>query len=177
MSLITNHRNRTLTAIAIVVFILIVDQIIKIAVKTNMALGEQIEVTDWCRICFTENKGMAFGMEYVGTMALSLFRIVAVAFFAYALFNIIKKRAPWGLLVSWAAVVAGAAGNIIDNFFCGAPCFHINTPSVFIDIFILHFNRSSKMKNIKFMHSVWHLFVLAGSILHFFFILFYTLKR
>ena len=119
MPLPSNNRNRTLTAIAIVVFILIVDQIIKVAGKTNMALGEEMEVTDWCRICFTENKGMAFGVEYVGTMVLSLFRIVAVAFFTYALFNIIRKRAPWGLLVSWAAVVAGAAGNIIDNFFYG----------------------------------------------------------
>lgn len=99
--------------------VLVIDQVIKITVKTTMYVGQHIDVTPWCQICFTENKGMAFGFSFSGTLVLTLFRIIAVGFFLFALSNLIKKRAPMGLIFCWALVVAGAAGNIIDNLFYG----------------------------------------------------------
>ncbi len=115
----TTLRTRSLVATAIVVLVLVIDQIIKVAVKTGMLLHEKIEVTDWFQIFFVQNKGMAFGMEFVGTLFLALFRVVAVAFFAYILVKLVKRGAKMGMLVCWACVVAGAAGNIIDNAFYG----------------------------------------------------------
>ena len=70
-------RMRALVAIAIVVGVLCCDQLIKLWVKMNMCLYESIHVADWFYIYFTENKGMAFGMDFIGTMFLSVFRIVS----------------------------------------------------------------------------------------------------
>lgn len=112
-------RRHTWIAVLTIAFVLIVDQIIKISIKTGMYIGEKIEVTNWFHITFTENKGMAFGMDFAGTMVLALFRIVAVGFFLYGLRNLITKQAKTGVIVCWAFIVAGAAGNIIDNSLYG----------------------------------------------------------
>ena len=64
--------------IAIIAVILVIDQVIKIAVKTNMYMHESIRVTDWFYIFFTENPGMAFGWEFMDKIFLTLFRIIAV---------------------------------------------------------------------------------------------------
>lgn len=112
-------RSRSITAVSVVAAVLVIDQIIKFAVKTSMYVGEKVDVTSWFKIFFVENRGMAFGMEFVGTFALALFRVIAIGVFAYVLWNIVRKRAPFGLIICWACVVAGAAGNIIDNCFYG----------------------------------------------------------
>ena len=106
-------------AILVVICTLIADQIIKITVKTNMGLYEIINVTNWFEIRFTENDGMAFGMDFIGTMFLALFRMAAIIFFSYILYNIVRKNAPTGFIVCFSLVVAGAAGNIIDNCLYG----------------------------------------------------------
>ena len=62
-------------ALIIILSVLVIDQIIKILVKTGMSLGESIDVTSWFKILFVENNGMAFGMEIFGKLFLSLFRI------------------------------------------------------------------------------------------------------
>lgn len=103
----------------IVSFVLIADQVIKYMVKTSMLLYESRAVTDWFYISFTENKGMAFGMDFIGTMFLSIFRILAVILFSCILVRIVRRRYPLGLVVCLSMVVAGAAGNIIDNCFYG----------------------------------------------------------
>ncbi len=115
----TSHplRSRSFVATAIVVAILLIDQVIKWAVKTHMRLGEHIDVTSWFQIHYVENGGMAFGMSFVSTFILALFRVAAIVLFAYVLVNIIRKQAPYGLLVCWACIVAGASGNLIDNCF------------------------------------------------------------
>ena len=110
---------RSLLAAAIIVFVLVADQLIKFWVKTNMSLYERIEVTDWFQLCFTENEGMAFGMDFIGTMFLTVFRVIAVAVFAVILVRIIRRRYPVGLIVCLSFIVAGAAGNIIDNSIYG----------------------------------------------------------
>ena len=88
-----------------------------------MHLDESIAVFgDWFFIHFIENPGMAFGLEFggeTGKIFLSLFRIVAIIFIGIYLRGLIKKNAPWGLIVSVALVFAGAAGNIIDSTIYG----------------------------------------------------------
>lgn len=115
-------------AVAIVVAILLIDQIIKIEVKTNMTLGEAKRVTDWFYIEFIENNGMAYGMKFINKLVLSLFRLFAIGFIGYYLAKIIKKNvAPLGYLVLIAMVLAGAAGNLIDCLFYGL-IFDASTP-------------------------------------------------
>lgn len=115
-------------AVAIVVAILLIDQIIKIEVKTNMTLGEAKRVTDWFYIEFIENNGMAYGMKFINKLVLSLFRLFAIGFIGYYLAKIIKKNvAPFGYVVLIAMVLAGAAGNLIDCLFYGL-IFDASTP-------------------------------------------------
>lgn len=115
-------------AVAIVVAILLIDQIIKIEVKTNMTLGEAKRVTDWFYIEFIENNGMAYGMKFINKLVLSLFRLFAIGFIGYFLAKIIKKNvAPLGYIVLIAMVLAGAAGNLIDCLFYGL-IFDASTP-------------------------------------------------
>lgn len=85
-------------------------------------MGESIEIFSWFKIYFTENPGMAFGMELggeYGKLALSLFRVIAVGFISYYLFTLVKKNASWGLLASITLILAGAVGNILDSMFYG----------------------------------------------------------
>ena len=115
-------------AVAIVVAILLIDQIIKIEVKTNKTLGEAKRVTDWFYIEFIENNGMAYGMKFINKLVLSLFRLFAIGFIGYYLAKIIKKDvAPLGYIVLIAMVLAGAAGNLIDCLFYGL-IFDASTP-------------------------------------------------
>ena len=115
-------------AVAIVVAILLIDQIIKIEVKTNMTLGEAKRVTDWFYIEFIEHNGMAYGMKFINKLVLSLFRLFAIGFIGYYLAKIIKKNvAPLGYIVLIAMVLAGAAGNLIDCLFYGL-IFDASTP-------------------------------------------------
>lgn len=108
----------TLAALIIVV-LLIIDQIIKILVKTNMCLGESIHVTDWFQILFIENNGMAYGMTFFNKLVLSLFRIVAIGFIGYYLWRVIRMNHRRGYVVCLAMVLAGAAGNLLDSMFYG----------------------------------------------------------
>lgn len=106
-------------ATAIVLAILVVDQIIKIWVKTHMTLHEQIEILPWFKIVFIENNGMAYGMEIGSKLVLSLFRIVAIVFLSYYIWLQNRKQARWGYIVCLSMVLAGAAGNIFDSMFYG----------------------------------------------------------
>jgi signal peptidase II len=106
-----------------IVGLLVLDQIVKIVIKTNFALGDEIRVFgDWFRIYFIENPGAAFGMSLGGDhgkLILSLFRIVAVAAIGWYINLLYKKKAPTGVLVGMAMILAGAMGNIIDSAFYG----------------------------------------------------------
>ena len=113
--LITNGRLATL----IVVAILLIDQVIKIWVKTSMTLHESIHVFDWFYITFIENIGMAFGMQLGSKIVLSLFRIVAITALTYYIWLEVRRKARTGYIVCLAMVLAGAAGNLIDCLFYG----------------------------------------------------------
>ncbi len=114
-----NAAKKGLIATAVVILILLIDQITKIWVKTNMALYDMIPITDWFKIYFVENNGMAFGLEVFGKLFLTLFRIVAVGVIIFYLFRIIKENYKTGFIACIALVLAGAAGNIIDSVFYG----------------------------------------------------------
>jgi signal peptidase II len=106
-------------ATLIVVAILLIDQAIKIWVKTSMCLHESIQVTDWFYITFIENMGMAFGMQLGSKIVLSLFRVVAIAALAYYIWLEVKRNTRTGYIVCLAMILAGAAGNLIDCLFYG----------------------------------------------------------
>ncbi len=109
----------TIVAIIIIVTVLL-DQIIKIAVKTSFYLGEDMPVFSWFHLLFIENNGMAFGMTIGSKLALTLFRIVAVSALVWYIHSIIRMRVvPKGYLICLALITAGAAGNIFDCVFYG----------------------------------------------------------
>ncbi len=106
-------------SILIIFAVLVIDQIIKIWVKTSMFLHESIRITDWFFIYFTENNGMAFGMEIIGKLFLTSFRIVAVMLIIWYLIKIVKQNLKTGYIVCISLILAGAIGNIIDCVFYG----------------------------------------------------------
>ncbi|MCH4147354.1 MAG: lipoprotein signal peptidase [Prevotella sp.] len=106
-------------SILIIVAILVIDQIIKIAVRTNMCLGESIRVTDWFFIDFIENKGMAFGMTFINKIFLSLLRLGAIIIIGYYIWKQVKVHARTRYIVFLSMIVAGAAGNLFDSMFYG----------------------------------------------------------
>lgn len=113
---------------AIVLGVLVVDQVIKIAVKTTMYLHEHIHITDWFYIYFTENNGMAFGWQFFDKIFLTLFRLIAVVIISVFLARSVKRGANTGFIACLAMIIAGAAGNIIDCVFYGQ-VFSESTPA------------------------------------------------
>ncbi|NLX80878.1 MAG: lipoprotein signal peptidase [Proteiniphilum sp.] len=111
---------KSIIAISVIVLVLLIDQISKIWVKTNMALYDSIDITSWFKIYFVENNGMAFGIEAIGKLFLSIFRIIAVTGIIYYLTIIVKENYKNGFIACIALILAGASGNIIDSVFYGA---------------------------------------------------------
>ncbi|MBR4564740.1 MAG: signal peptidase II [Paludibacteraceae bacterium] len=111
---------QSLMVAAIVIVALVIDQAIKLYIATHYALGESHEVTSWFWLCFVENNGMAFGIEWFDKLALTLFRLLAVGLLGwYAHMLIHKQHAPTGFIATIAFIIAGALGNIIDCVFYG----------------------------------------------------------
>lgn len=111
--------NGTIAAIVIAA-VIIIDQAIKIWVKTHFFYGEEFAITDWFRIHFIENNGMAFGMEFGSKFLLTWFRIIAVILFIYYLIKIRKRTdLQKGYVICIAMITAGAAGNVLDCIFYG----------------------------------------------------------
>lgn len=106
-----------------VFLILLADQILKFWIKLNMSLGQEYKIFgNWAIIHFTENNGMAFGMEFggeAGKLFLTLFRIGAVCAIGYGVVYLIKKKYHRGLIMNLSLIFAGAMGNIIDSTFYG----------------------------------------------------------
>lgn len=115
----TRKQAQALTSLALAIGIIAVDQVIKVAVKTGMYLHQSIRVTDWFQILFTENEGMAFGMEVLPKWFLTSFRIVLSVVLIWYIFKSIRKNVSWGYLICLTLITAGAAGNIFDCLFYG----------------------------------------------------------
>lgn len=102
--------------------LLVVDQLLKFWIKTNMFLGQEFKIFDWFIIHFTENNGMAFGLEFggdTGKIILSLFRIIVIVWGFSYITTLTKSKLPNGLLISLGLVFGGAIGNIVDGVFYG----------------------------------------------------------
>ena len=106
-------------SVLIVVGILIIDQLIKILVKSDIYWHESIRITDWFYIYVTENNGIAFGMEIFEKLFLTTFRIVSVGLIIWYLAKIVKQNYKTGYIVCISLILAGAIGNIIDSVFYG----------------------------------------------------------
>ena len=107
-------------AFVLIAIILVVDQAVKIYIKTHFQLHESFRVTDWFYIYFTENSGMAFGWEFFDKIFLTLFRIIAAGLLIwYMVYISRKKQFPTGYVLSIALIIAGALGNVIDCVFYG----------------------------------------------------------
>ena len=125
---------RSTAVILVIVVVLILDQWLKFYIKMNLEYGQGFDILglNWAKIHFVENAGMAFGFSFgepYGKLLLSLFRIIMVGFLLYILHNLIKAKESFGLLISFALIIAGALGNIIDSVFYGmifseTPKFH-----------------------------------------------------
>jgi signal peptidase II len=110
--------------IFIILIIIIVDQTLKIWIKTNYPFGPVLNVMGlkWFKLYFIENKGMAWGWEIGGSwgkMLLTLFRLAAVIFGTWYLGRIVKHQYSRGFIVCAALIYAGALGNLIDSMFYG----------------------------------------------------------
>ncbi len=109
-------------AIATILIAIILDQIIKIYIKTHFYLGEEVIVFDWFRIHFVENNGMAMGFEFggrTGKLFLTLFRILAVSAIIFWLVGNIKRKVHNAVIIGISLIFSGAVGNIIDSIFYG----------------------------------------------------------
>jgi signal peptidase II len=99
--------------------VLVLDQVSKIYVKTHFELGEYVEVFNWFHIRFVENNGMAFGMEIIGKVFLTLIRLVAVVALVFYIRKLIRNEFKSGYILTISLVLAGAAGNILDSLYFG----------------------------------------------------------
>jgi len=120
----TNSKNMSKKNLAIgtIIFAITLDQIIKIYIKTNFILGEEVVIFDWFKILFVENNGMAMGFEFggkTGKLFLTLFRLVAVSAIIYWLISNIKSKVHNAVIVGISLIFSGAVGNIIDSVFYG----------------------------------------------------------
>lgn len=106
--------------IALVAVMLLLDQALKVYVKLNFFLGEVRPILgDWFSLCFVENNGMAFGIQWFDKIFLTLFRIVAVGALIYYVGTLLKRGCRTSYLMTIGLVIAGAMGNIIDCMFYG----------------------------------------------------------
>ena len=106
-------------AIAVILIILIADQIVKIWVKTHFVLGEDFQITSWFHIRFIENEGMAMGIKVIGKLFLTIFRLIASCAIVYYIYLLIRNNFKLSYIILVSMIFAGAAGNIIDSVFYG----------------------------------------------------------
>lgn len=107
--------------------LLIIDQVLKIWIKTTMAIGDSIPVFgSWFQLYFVENNGADFGMQLSmgsgfdwGKALLSSFRICMIAAIIYYIAKLVRESAPKGIIIPIAMILAGAIGNMIDSIFYG----------------------------------------------------------
>ena len=115
---------RTTLAILVIFGVLIIDQALKVYIKTNFYYGEAVHIFgfDWAQLKFVENEGMAFGFSYggvTGKYVLSIFRVLMAGFLVYFLSQLIRSKEPKGFIASFSLIIAGAIGNILDSLYFG----------------------------------------------------------
>lgn len=112
-------RQKNLLVAGVILLLLVIDQAIKFYIKLHFRLGESVEIFPWWQLCFVENNGMAFGIEWFDKLFLTLFRIVAVGLLSWYLWDIIRKGYKMAYVIVIALITAGALGNIVDCLLYG----------------------------------------------------------
>lgn len=134
----TKAQKQALMSVTLVTVLILIDQLIKIYVKTHFYLGEDIQVMPWFHLIFVENNGMAFGMEFFGKLFLTGFRFLAIVFIIWYMIKRIRTHVGNGYLFVLSLVLAGAIGNLVDCFFYGE-IFSASAYTPFQDTGIAHF--------------------------------------
>ena len=112
---IRRSKSQVWLVVAIVLLAVLADQVLKLYIATHFALGESHEITSWFWLCYIENNGMAFGIEWFSKLALTLFRLLAVGLLGWYIHVLIyRHHARTGFIATIAFIIAGALGNIID---------------------------------------------------------------
>ena len=111
--------NSSIICFSIILFLIIADQLLKIWIKTNFAIGDEIRITDFFYLHFIENEGMAFGMSFFDKKYLTIFRIIASITIGYYIYFSIKNKSERIYIISLSLIFAGAFGNIIDSLLYG----------------------------------------------------------
>lgn len=128
---LSRNKRMTVTAWAVIALVIIIDQLIKIWVKTHFYLNEDYEILPWFHLHFIQNNGMAFGLELFSKYALTFFRLILFGFLVWYLMRMCRKgTAPMGYLICISLIAAGAFGNIIDCVFYGEVFTNPAAPSV-----------------------------------------------
>ncbi len=119
INMINKQHQPYFISLIIILSILIIDQVFKIWIKTNFAIGDHITITNFFYLYFIENEGMAFGMSFFDKKYLTIFRLIASIAIAYYIYKSIKNKSERLLIISLSLIFAGAVGNIIDSLFYG----------------------------------------------------------
>lgn len=112
-------KSKSSLATSIILLALILDQVIKIIVKTNFCYGESICVTDWFYVTFVENMGMAFGMQVMPKVVQTMMRLVFSGFILWYIILLVKADFKNGYIICVSLIFAGAIGNVLDSIFYG----------------------------------------------------------
>jgi signal peptidase II len=112
-------KSKSLLATSIILLTLILDQVIKIIVKTNFYYGESVCVTDWFYFTFVENMGMAFGMQVMPKVVQTMMRLVFSGFILWYIILLVKANFKNGYIICVSLIFAGAIGNVLDSIFYG----------------------------------------------------------
>jgi signal peptidase II len=115
-------KKNTKIAIILVAILVVIDQVVKLWIKTSMQIGDEITVFSWFKIHFLENPGMAFGLSFgpkIGKIVLSVLRLGLIGVIIYLIRDVLKKNQPFGFLLPLVLILAGAIGNTIDCVFYG----------------------------------------------------------
>ena len=108
--------------ILVILGVLLIDQIVKVYIKTQFGPHEQVPIIDgFFQFYYIENRGMAFGTTLGAGIwakyALSIFRLLAIVGIGYYIRKLIKEGSSLGMVISVGLIFAGAAGNLIDGMF------------------------------------------------------------
>ena len=113
------RQKQILVLTGLTVVLVLFDQLLKLYVANNFRLGELKEVTSWFSVCFVENDGIAFGLDFIPKLLLTLLRIVFVGVVICYIVHLFKQHSRFGYILTVGALTAGAVGNIIDCLFYG----------------------------------------------------------
>ena len=118
-----SNKNKGYIIALATILLVVIDQVVKMLVHANMEVGDVTPVFSWFNLCYVENPGFAYGMQFGGEwgkIALSLFRLVMIGAIIYGIYRLLKRgNVPAGIFAGAVLILAGAVGNMVDCMFYG----------------------------------------------------------